>query len=645
MGGGGQWDIPVEGGGGVANTINDDRGGGGWGTGNGDGDTGAGMGANDGGAWTGNRTPVHMVADMPGSTWNNTGGAVVQGRDYEQIEASETDETDSYSSRDSIHQGAQRHSAQQWETPSNHQAVPVPVPPPHPQQHQQPLSQGVRAAFMDHQANREAAAALAGKKLYSASAAAGVKGPLTGHIVPPTSRSKGGISGAVPAWTTWGRSQGSTAPAFGGGQSKPPSAAPGQAQSAHSAWGKPKPQQAAWGQSKAMQHAQGGHPGRHQAPHQAPHHAQWGQGGEADGWGHHKPADNGWGNQHGRDSGWGNQEGGEDGWGHHQGGEGGWGHQATSQEGWGQAKSSRSQKGHKGHESWGAWGQAGTGDDDDESYEEDEWGNEGEGDWGATGGDEWGLPAAAMGGWGDVGKKVTSAPSGGAGTRNALSPQQRSQILNSLLNQPNQSQNIHAEFAQHGHGGHPQKTQHKQDKKPQKQQQHQQGKGQKGNKVDKQQKQDQQRHSQHPSQQYSGWGTDDGWGAIPEEDEHEDEWDESRKVHFSSKTPQLWTGSQLEQSERSYSMPSKTLAHAYKGTTTSINSGLPRNKMNDYTNVQFVESRGAAFEPVSRAFFGKERLARDRIHWTFDPNKDERVSSLLTWIQTMHYNIGAYGVS
>jgi hypothetical protein len=72
---------------------------------------------------------------------------------------------------------------------------------------------------------------------------------------------------------------------------------------------------------------------------------------------------------------------------------------------------------------------------------------------------------------------------------------------------------------------------------------------------------------------------------------------------------------------------------------------LPRNEMNEYTNVRFIESNGAALAPVERAFFGKTRLARDRIHWMFSPDKDERVASLLAWIQIMSYNLGAFGVS
>ncbi|KAJ7688474.1 hypothetical protein B0H17DRAFT_938470 [Mycena rosella] len=92
-------------------------------------------------------------------------------------------------------------------------------------------------------------------------------------------------------------------------------------------------------------------------------------------------------------------------------------------------------------------------------------------------------------------------------------------------------------------------------------------------------------------------------------------------------------------------MPSKTLAHAYEGTTTSLFTGVPRNKVSESANVQFIDSKGAALKPVHQALFGsKTRMAKDRIHWMFSPNKDERVSSLLAWIEIMSYSLGAYGL-
>ncbi|KAJ7638553.1 hypothetical protein FB45DRAFT_786887 [Roridomyces roridus] len=91
-------------------------------------------------------------------------------------------------------------------------------------------------------------------------------------------------------------------------------------------------------------------------------------------------------------------------------------------------------------------------------------------------------------------------------------------------------------------------------------------------------------------------------------------------------------------------MPSKTLAHAQQGTTTPLFTGAPRNKVSEGADVQFVDSKGEALKFVHQALFGKGRKAKDRIHWLFSPDKDERVSSLLHWIDLMSYNLGAYGL-
>jgi hypothetical protein len=66
--------------------------------------------------------------------------------------------------------------------------------------------------------------------------------------------------------------------------------------------------------------------------------------------------------------------------------------------------------------------------------------------------------------------------------------------------------------------------------------------------------------------------------------------------------------------------------------------------ISDYADLRFTESHGAALQDVDLALFGKSRLAKDRIHWMFPPNKDERVSSTLTWIQAFSYGLGGFGV-
>ncbi|KAF8803833.1 hypothetical protein BYT27DRAFT_7109189 [Phlegmacium glaucopus] len=66
--------------------------------------------------------------------------------------------------------------------------------------------------------------------------------------------------------------------------------------------------------------------------------------------------------------------------------------------------------------------------------------------------------------------------------------------------------------------------------------------------------------------------------------------------------------------------------------------------VNDPNNVRFLESRGAAFEYVTNAFFGNSRLARERIHWLFPSDKDPRVAAKLAWVQKLSYNLGTFGL-
>jgi len=289
----------------------------------------------------------------------------------------------------------------------------------------------------------------------------------------------------------------------------------------------------------------------------------------------------------------------------------------------------------------------------------DRWGDGGDGSAWPQAGGSWDVPThQAQVGWTSWGEearrfsKVTPAPSGSVGTRNFLSPQQHTQILNSLLDQPNQSHSApHGSNQAQWKGGNVHQQRQKKQNQQQNQQQQQQQLQQKqlqqqqGGKKGKKNKQQQQNQALQDDQnqrrrpQYSGWG--DSWGDPVEEDEYE-EMEDPRRVHFSPKEANPF-GTQLG---ATYNMPSKTLAHAYQGTTTSINNGiLPRNEMNEYTNVRFIESQGEALAPVLQAFFGNARLAKDRIHWMFSPDKDQRVASLLAWIQVMSYNLGAFGVS
>lgn len=134
----------------------------------------------------------------------------------------------------------------------------------------------------------------------------------------------------------------------------------------------------------------------------------------------------------------------------------------------------------------------------------------------------------------------------------------------------------------------------------------------------------------------SSWGQQDGWGPIQEVDEEDKSNNDDEKPK-----PDPWSH---KIDDTAYSMPSKTLAYAYQDTATSLHQEKPRNSMNDYISTEFVESHGRALKPVEQALFGKARWAKDRIYWAFPPEKDERVSQLLSWIEKLSRQLGTFGV-
>lgn len=100
-----------------------------------------------------------------------------------------------------------------------------------------------------------------------------------------------------------------------------------------------------------------------------------------------------------------------------------------------------------------------------------------------------------------------------------------------------------------------------------------------------------------------------------------------------------------------YPMASRTMAYA-NGTLEedpleAFSPGLSRkrNTMHDFANIELLESYGEALKPVENAFFGRDRMARDRIHWQFPFNKDERVRHALEWLHDHAHGVGAFGVS
>lgn len=478
---------------------------------------------------------------------------------------------------DQAHQGISRASvaAQQWgasHTMSSPQQWGVNLPPTGPQQWGAPMSRDSLAV---------------------------TQGAGGGYRPPPT--------GAASAWKSWGKPS-------GGDQQRPPGNHPKpvdvgsqrHSKARDSGWGQQsKPKESSRSQRRD---GDGG----------------WGYGGE-DGWSQPQGRDDGWGQTQGRDDGWGQQTASD-----------GWGQQKGTEARWEQPKHTSSQ--HKG------WEDAHNDGDSDTELGSDDSGWEGNGgEWDQENND-WDAPHSqthqgrpGWAAWGAEAKqlpKVNHPHAGDAGTRNVVSPLERSQIMNEILNMQVQSRGSHAAHATPTH-------------QSQQQQKHKLQKQDPVEKKDKKHRSKDQRHDRHQSHHYDGWGDeeDGGWAGVDQE-----EWGDSRKVRFSpilapdKDARQLWGGSASE-ADTSYSMPSKTFAHASKGmVSTGVYSGIPRSKTNEYPDVKFVESYRKALEPVQKALFGNDRLARDRIYWTFPPDKDERVAALFTWIQTMSYNLAAFGV-
>ena len=224
-----------------------------------------------------------------------------------------------------------------------------------------------------------------------------------------------------------------------------------------------------------------------------------------------------------------------------------------------------------------AWGELGHSQKQGRGHSGDTWGTEADGgEWGGTPNNDWGA-------------KVPTAEVAG-GTRNAVSPQERSQILNSFL--PIHNQNAQAQGLR----------------------QHQASTIKQLHRVGT--------TLQNPQ---NVWEAQAGWGSDTDED-----MENPRRVRFSPKASVVWGGSPR-------SVPAKTAAIAQQsGLTTSLN---------DPSNVRFVESDGAALECVANALFGNARLARERLYWLFPTDKDERVANMLAWVQKMSFNLGAFSVS
>ncbi|KIK44474.1 hypothetical protein CY34DRAFT_802675 [Suillus luteus UH-Slu-Lm8-n1] len=215
---------------------------------------------------------------------------------------------------------------------------------------------------------------------------------------------------------------------------------------------------------------------------------------------------------------------------------------------------------------------------------------------------------------------------------------------------PNQSQHHH-DPNQSQHHQNPNQPQHEGKK-------HKKDKESKQSKKEKKRQQKEEQQQQEEQHDNDVWGLGEGWQDLEDDpDDYEDMHDAwGRRVHFSPPhtAPSVAPSTVVENFTVNAFPPnklglstfsntsSKTLTYAYHGTTASMENRPARNNAQDFAD--FIESKGAAISPVAGAFFGRERKAKERFHWMFPPDKDERVASLLAWIQSVSYGLGSFGL-
>ncbi|KAI0832439.1 hypothetical protein BC628DRAFT_1309841 [Trametes gibbosa] len=190
-----------------------------------------------------------------------------------------------------------------------------------------------------------------------------------------------------------------------------------------------------------------------------------------------------------------------------------------------------------------------------------------------------------------------------------------------------------------------------------------------------------------PVQQADSWGYmggGGGWGerasTIPEEDEYdqeeedeeEDDWGDglghnnwggpqpgNGRVRFSPSTSSPRQRSQSAPSmhgmghpqpppqpqgnPQQFWAPSPIASKTMKIATGSISTAVfelppPRGE------IGFVDSQGAALRPAERAMYNRDRPAKERFRWGFNPDKDPRVRSLLQWIAVMSTGLATIGL-
>jgi len=136
------------------------------------------------------------------------------------------------------------------------------------------------------------------------------------------------------------------------------------------------------------------------------------------------------------------------------------------------------------------------------------------------------------------------------------------------------------------------------------------------------------------------------WEDIPEEDEDEleyaDDDEEEEEWDYANDQPQQ-QHRYIPQYSPYQPSPSKTLANAMGSPEFGRSFGSPPTGP-DSRSHRFIESQGAALSRAHNALFAQDRMAKQRFHWSFSPDKDERVRSLLQWIERMSEGVGVFGL-
>ncbi|KAG6832905.1 hypothetical protein H0H92_004789 [Tricholoma furcatifolium] len=130
------------------------------------------------------------------------------------------------------------------------------------------------------------------------------------------------------------------------------------------------------------------------------------------------------------------------------------------------------------------------------------------------------------------------------------------------------------------------------------------------------------------------WGND-GWGGGGDEDEQES-WDEEEDEGWGERYHVVTDAAAHKTSQTLMHAMDASKPKASKGPTISSMLGLPEGSVN--------ESNNLAFKDAQRAIFGKDRMARDRIHWSYSPENEAQVTSVIGWIMAMESYLAVFGL-